>query len=191
MSKTAVGEVVIEEVDLKSLSDDDLAAINEFGNTLRAESRPEDPPTSLELLRRASTHSGLRRLQAFAGRTSDGRIVADAEVNWTTTEDNKHLASISVSVLPSFGGRDRQGAAQVAVSPVERRARRSSSQTPQRRVQAGEAFARRVGAERRLRCKRNGRARRGRPRLVKRWVEEARPGTGDTAYHLDGATRTT
>jgi len=40
-------DFAIEEIDIPSLSDAEIARFNDFSNAMQAESRPEDPPTPL------------------------------------------------------------------------------------------------------------------------------------------------
>lgn len=144
-----VGDVAIEEVDLRSLSDADFEAMNTFLNVLRAESNPEDPPQPVEVyaawIRNMPDYIVDRH---FLGRRASGEIVASGEASWMKTEENKHVVNAGVSVRAD---NRRRGLAKAllgrvveAADAVERTLLMGVSND---RVPAGEAFARRIGAE--------------------------------------------
>jgi GNAT superfamily N-acetyltransferase len=146
---TRVGDVVIEEVDLPTLSDEDIAARNAFGNILKAESTPDDPPTPLDVTRaRVRNIPAFYAVRSFCVRDPDGSIAAAAETGFMRSEENQHLIQAGIEVRPDRRGR---GLAKALLRPVveaaeaENRTLLMSSTSD--RVPGGEAFARRVGAE--------------------------------------------
>lgn len=145
-----VGDIVIEEVDLPSLSEEDIVAANTFGNIMRAESNPEDPPRPVEL-----TRASLRNipevvwLRQFWGRDPDGAIAASGTASYLRTEQNRHLLQAEISVRPD---RRRLGLGTALLGLVadvaEQEGRTLLMGNTSERVPAGEAFAALVGAER-------------------------------------------
>ncbi len=143
-----VGGVVIEEVDYRALSDDQIRLVNDFANVLRAESNPDDPPTPLE-----ATAAEIRSRPAFAvihqfwGLDADGTLAAEGYTYWMDAKENKHAVSVGISVRPDRRkrgiGRSLLGLL-VGVAEAAQRPLMLSGTTD--RVPAGEAFSRRVGA---------------------------------------------
>ncbi|MGH8545210.1 MAG: GNAT family N-acetyltransferase [Gammaproteobacteria bacterium] len=144
-----VGDAVIEEIDVRKVSDHDAQAINVFDNVLRAESHPSDPPTPVEL-----TAAGLRNIPDFANvrmflaRDTDGSIAASGNAGFLDTEENKHLVQVSIGVRRD---RRRQGIGKallgLALGVAEANGRTLLVGNTAERVPAGEAFAQRMGAE--------------------------------------------
>jgi GNAT superfamily N-acetyltransferase len=144
-----VGGVHIEEVDVRLMSDDDIARLNAFNNLLSAEADPEDPPEPIEL-----TTAGIRNMpdfivvRSFWGRDLDGSLAASGSARWTETEDNRHLVRAGVRVRPD---RRRRGVGKAMLRLIadvaEAEGRRLLVGGTSDRVPAGEAFARRIGAE--------------------------------------------
>lgn len=144
-----VGDVVIEEVDVASVSDADLETLCTFDNLLRAESNPEDPPRPVELLR-----AWVRNIPSFMAvwwfwaRDPDGTIAATAETFVSRTDDNKHLVEAGITVRPD---RRRLGIARTLLGLVaevtEAEGRNLLVFGTSERVPAGAAFAQRVGAD--------------------------------------------
>lgn len=144
-----VGGVVIEEVDLKALSEEDIVRLNTFGNIMRVESRPEDPPTPIELTRaNVENIPDFIAVRVFWGRDPDGSIAASGQVSWSLTEDNQHLVQAGISVRPD---RRERGIAKellrLVLQLVEAEGRTLVVGGTSERVPVGEVFARRVGAE--------------------------------------------
>ena len=170
-----IGGVVIEQVDIRALSEEDIVRFNTFGNLMGAESRPEDPPTPLE-----STRIGLQNIpdfieyRVFFGRASDGSIAAAATVSWTKTDENKHMAQVGLSVLADYR---RRGIAS-ALLPLLVDVAESDNRTlvvgsTSERIPAGTAFAERLGAESALNVHTNRLLLADLDRdLVQRWIDE-------------------
>ncbi len=145
-----VGDVVIEEVDLRSLSEEDIVAVNTFQNIMRAESNPEDPPRPVEL-----TRANVRNIpeivwvREYWGRDPDGSIAAVGAGSYLRTEENRHLLQVGVIVRPD---RRRRGLGRALLGLVadvaEQEGRTLLMGSTSERVPAGEAFATLLGAER-------------------------------------------
>ncbi|MBI4729810.1 MAG: GNAT family N-acetyltransferase [Acidobacteria bacterium] len=142
-------DVVIEEVDIPSLSDADIEAVNAYGNVLRAESHPEDPPRPVEL-----TRAHVRNIPSFVGvwgfwaRDPAGAIAAAANVSITRTDDNKRLVESEIGVRPDCR---RRGIARellrLVAGVAEAEGRTLLIGSTSARVPAGELFMKRLGAD--------------------------------------------
>ena len=144
-----VGGVVIEEIDIRSMSDDDIVRTNAFSNAMAAEARPEDPPTPVE-----STRIGLENIpdfvvfRVFRGRAADGSFVASATVQWMKTDENKHMANANISVLSEYRGRGiARAMLPLILEAVEEDKRTLIMGSTSERVPAGAEFALAIGAE--------------------------------------------
>jgi GNAT superfamily N-acetyltransferase len=170
-----VGGVEIETIDLPSVPDDKIALLNTFNNVLLAETDPEFPPAPLAL-----TESQVRYLLDFVARRDfwardpDGGIAAAATALWTLADDNQHLVRAQINVRPD---RRRRGIGTALLGLIadvtEELGRRLLMATTNERVAAGDAFARRVGADaaiathiNRLLLKEVDQS------LVERWIDE-------------------
>lgn len=191
VEQLSVGDVVIEEVDLRSLSEDDIVALNTFNNVLQAESDPEDPPIPLEMTRaNVRNIPEVVALRTFWGREPDGGIAATAQTSYLRTEENPHALEVGISVRSD---RRRRGIAKTLlylvtdVAEVEGRTLLVGGTSD--RVAAGEAFARKVGAEPGLANTQNRLILADVDRtLVRRWVEEGPERAPDySLVAIDGA----
>lgn len=170
-----VGGAVIEEVDVRSLSDDDIVALNTFGNILRAESQPEDPPTPVELTAaRVRTIPEFVAIREFWARDEDGTLVASAEAAWEMTDDNRHLVRVDINVLPDYRRRGiAKALLRLIVGVAEAEERTLVMGGTHERVPAGADFAGRIGAEagQEVHTNRLVLAEVDRP-MIDRWVEQ-------------------
>lgn len=92
---------LIEEVDIRALSDDVIAELNAFGNILRAEDRPDDPPRPLELAIANVRNLPDRYAVPLWFVRENGELIAQGQCDWDTqAEDNKHLLGCEIYVLP-------------------------------------------------------------------------------------------
>ncbi len=185
-----VAGLAIEQVDLATLPEDDIVRLNAFNNLLREESNPDDPPTPVEITRaRIRNVPAFVKPSVFFARDPDGSIAASAEAVIFDTDDNKHLVQAGISVRPD---RRQRGIAKAMLRLIAdvavRENRRLIIGGTSERVPAGEAFAKRVGADAGLAEHINhlilaevDRA------MVDRWVEEG-PGRapGYSLVALDG-----
>ena len=139
---------MLDEDEYRALSDADLAALNVFDNIMGAESHPEDPPTPLHITEAdARNHPDFIAIREFWARDPDASIAAQGFAWWRKTEENRHVAWIGLRVRPD---RRRRGLAKALLAHVLERledGRTTAMAGTNDRVPAGEAFARRVGAE--------------------------------------------
>lgn len=143
------GGVVIQEMDLNTVSHDDIVAWNTYDNIMSAEARPEDPPTPVEV-----TRAGVRNIpdflvpRIFIARDPDGSIAANAQAVVTRAPTNRHMCQVTFGVRLD---RRRRGIARellrLVVEAAEAENRTLLVGRSSERVPAGEEFARRVGAE--------------------------------------------
>jgi GNAT superfamily N-acetyltransferase len=147
--RARVGDVVITEIELATITDEEIAETNEFGNILRAESRPEDPPRPVEL-----TAANIRNIPAFISvrpfiaRSTDGALIGSGDAVVMRTDDNQHLMQAEVNVLPDHRRRGiGRALLRLIVEVAEEEKRTLIMGGTSERVPAGEAFARVVGAE--------------------------------------------
>jgi GNAT superfamily N-acetyltransferase len=143
-----IADVALTESDYRALSDDDIAAVNAFRNAMEGEAYPEDPPVPLRV-----TEAEARNLPDFVGlrefwaRDPDGSIAADGWGWWRKTEENRHVAWMRVEVRPD---RRRRGLAKALLERILgslQDGRTTAIGWTSDRVPAGEAFARRLGAD--------------------------------------------
>ena len=138
----------VVEVDYSALGEGDFVAVNDFENAMGAEALPDDPPTPLERtvawMTNIPSHLAYREFWV----RDDKRVVGLADAMWRNTEENRHLAWIDLQVLAPYRGRGigRELLRQIVEIVKEDNRTVLSVQTTDR-VPAGEAFARRVGAE--------------------------------------------
>jgi GNAT superfamily N-acetyltransferase len=144
-----VGDVTITQVDLAALTEDDIVTLNTFGNILKAESNPQDPPTPVDL-----TRANVRNIPDFVvpsvfwARDPDGSLAATAEAVVFKTEDNQHLMDAGINVRPD---RRRLGIGSALLRLVtgvaEESGRRLVMFGTSERVPAGAEFVKKTGAE--------------------------------------------
>jgi mycothiol synthase len=147
--QTPLSDVVIEAVDIRTLSDAEIAEANAFENLFAAESRPEDPPTPVEI-----TTASLRNIpdfvviRLFYVRTATGELIASGNATWLATDENKHLLQVGIGVLPPHRRRGI-GTALLAkiVEVAEQEGRTVLLGGSNERVPSGAAFAEAVGAK--------------------------------------------
>ena len=185
-----VGDVVIREVDVRNLSDDRIVAMNDFSNLMGAESRPEDPPTPIEVARASlSNIPEFAAIRLFQALDPDGSIAASANAAFMRVEENQHLLETSISVRPD---RRRRGIAtallRLVVDVADEEGRTLLMSGTAGRVPAGEAFARAVGAQAAQANHINRLVLADVDReLVQRWVDEGpRRAPGYSLEWLDG-----
>lgn len=140
-------QTALKIFDPQKASESELIAWNDFGNRIKAEMWPEDPPTKLEEELR-----DLRSIPPFwdvrfwaVWRASE--IVATGEADIARTEDNQHLAYCEINVLPELR---RQGIAKRLLSLIAEVARKENRRLlmgwTDSAIPAGEAFMKRLGA---------------------------------------------
>lgn len=148
---TLPGGYSIREIDVRNISDDDIANYNRYNNILKAERRPEEPPTPIEL-----STAGWRNIPGFVDvwewaviDDATGDIVASANCGIdSTAEENLHLLEAGVSVLPDHRGR---GIAKALLPCVVDKARELGRTKlisgTDSTVPGGEQLAQRLGAD--------------------------------------------
>jgi GNAT superfamily N-acetyltransferase len=143
-----VGDVVVEEFDLASASDQDVEALTAFRNAMQAEIHADDPPWRVDAVAiDVRNWPPFIRHRAFLGRDPSGAIVASAVADWMLVEENAHILDVDLGVLPAYR---RQGLGTTLLDRVVRVAdelgRTKLSGRSADLVDAGEHFASRVGA---------------------------------------------
>ncbi len=143
------GRFTVEEIDLRNAGNELLAELNDFNNQIIAEIRPDDPPTPAE-----QAIAAVRNLPdfvdvaMFTARDSGGRLVATGQGVVGRTGENEHLIQVNLEVLPDTR---RQGIGTTLLARLaevaEKEGRRLVLGSTNGRVPAGEAFARRIGAD--------------------------------------------
>ena len=175
MSTQALDDLTFVPVDYRSLTDEQIAALNAFENAMGAESDPEDPPTPLEVTRaNATNHPDVLVIREFWAREPDGAIAGMGWAWWKQIEENRHVAWGRIDVRPDRRGRGLAKALLRKVTDeVAGDGRSSIICWTSDRVPAGEAFAKRVGAEPRSAIHTNRLLLADVDReLVRRWVDE-------------------
>jgi GNAT superfamily N-acetyltransferase len=166
------------EIDVRNISDADIARYNRHNNVMKAERRPEEPPTPLEL-----SVAGWRNIPAIAQvwewavvHDETGHIVASASCGIdTTAEENLHLLQGGIGVEPDHRGRGLAKALLPHLAATARQLGRTKLLfSTESVVPAGEALAQRLGAEAGL-VMRTSELRLDNVdrEMVRRWVEEA------------------
>ena len=142
-------DITIEEVDIRTIDDDDVVRLNTFDNLLRSETDPADPPTSVSSTRRG-VHNipEFRIVRTFWAQDADREIAASASTAYTDVPENRHLIGLQITVRED---RRRRGIARALlghlVDAAEDTGRRLADFGTSERVPAGEAFAQRLGAK--------------------------------------------
>jgi mycothiol synthase len=164
----------IEELDIATLSESDLASFAVLTNALQAEEDPDEPPQTVEVVAR-----GLRVPRAsgadnrdIVARDPQGILVGHAWMILSRDGSNEHIADVHLAVRPDLR---RLGVGSALLAGVAKLADNDGRTLLMDRtsdhVPAGAAFARHLGAaplltvtENRLRLRDVDRA------LVERWI---------------------
>lgn len=168
----------IESFDLRKSSDNRLRDIHAFERLMEVEATPEDPGRSFDdYIAAVRSIPRFIDVQALVARDSRGEIAGEAECVLVRTEDNPHLAQVSIGVRPGMRGRGvARRLLSEAVDFAGADGRSVFIGVTMDRVPSGEAFARRIGAvavntshESRLRLADVDRE------LVDKWIREGSP----------------
>ena len=145
--------LAIRSFDITGASPAEYAALNRHFNRAKAETLPDDPPTPLEeTIAQMQNIPSFAAVHAWAGWDASGaEMLAGAFVSYLTTEENTHLVQFEIDVHPDFR---RQGIGREllrrVVEVTRREGRRLMLTHTNERIPAGEAFMKRLGAERGL-----------------------------------------
>lgn len=143
----------IRALDVRSASEGEYRALNEFENRLQAEELPDDPPVPLEEAVQRWQH-----IPAFVEvfhwaiwQPESNTIIAVASAELLQLDTNQHMMECHIAVLPEFR---RQGIARALLVPLVELAQRAERRLligfTNERVPAGAAFLERLGARRGL-----------------------------------------
>lgn len=141
----------IKSFPLKSATEKEYRAANVFANVMRAEQLPEDPPTPLEeeILRWQNIPSFVDVRAWAVWNADESAATASSTVEFYTGDHNQHVAEFQIQVHPQFR---RQGIARQLLAQTAETARELNRTllitNTSDRVPAGEAFMKRLGAER-------------------------------------------
>ena len=145
--------VEIEPFAFADATDAEYEALNRHFNRAKAETLPDDPPTPLEeMVARMKNVPPFVAIYAWAGWNPDKtEMVASGVVTFLRMEENQHLAQAELNVDAEYRreGLGRELLRQ-AVDAAQAENRRLLIMGTNERVPAGEAFMRRLGAERGL-----------------------------------------
>jgi mycothiol synthase len=145
----ATSKVVLDSTGLRDMPEDLIRELYAAFAPLRAEAAPDDPPQPVEQVLAVARnlpegHDGA----TIVARDEAGQITGSADVAVQDIAGYRHVAWVNVRVLPGrrragIGGALLRGAVEVA----QRFGRSLLMGRTRETVPAGEAFARRVGAE--------------------------------------------
>ena len=146
----AVSSPVVEELDIATAGDADVLAIHALETAIEQEAHPGDPvkPDAQALLD-LRVWPSYRRERRWVVRDA-GRIVASGFVAVEDVLDNQHLAEFDIRVLPEARRRGLGSALVPLLVGAARAWGRTSLYAEVRVGSAGEAFAARLGFERRM-----------------------------------------
>lgn len=101
---------VFKRFDPETATHEDFVALNKYGNLLRAESLPDDPPRSLDAtIKTVKNWKIFQKVEYHPWHLwEDGTIIAGLFVRVSFYDDNRHLIEGGIGVLPEYR---RQGLA--------------------------------------------------------------------------------
>lgn len=144
---------LITPFDVKHASEQEYRAANIFGNQIRAEQLPDDPPIPLE-----EQTQNFQNIPSFVDvsawgvwNENESSIIASGSIAVIRMAENKHVGELNIEVLPAYR---RQGIARkllaLCAEVAQREQRTLLIANTNERVPAGEAFMRRLDAQRGL-----------------------------------------
>jgi len=142
----------IDVWDYRNMSDAEAAVFNKCSNRMRSERLPDDPPVPVEetIQGRDSFPDYVKMAPWAAWDPERTEMVAYAFAQYSM-EDNLHLAQFVINILPEFR---RQGLGREFLSRIVQVARENNRRllitSTTDRIPAGEAFMRRLAAEKGL-----------------------------------------
>lgn len=138
--------------DYRNMTDAEATVFNKCSNRMRSERLPDDPPIPVEetIQGRDNFPDYVKMALWAAWKAERLEMVAYAYVQYSM-EDNPHLAQFAINVLPEFR---RQGLGRAFLSEIVQVAKENQRRLlitdTTDRTPAGEAFMRRIGAEKGL-----------------------------------------
>jgi mycothiol synthase len=139
----------LKRFDPDAATHEDFVSLNKYGNLLRAESMPDDPPRSVEsTIKNLKSWKISQKFERHLWHTWDGgSIIASLFVGVGFYDDNRHLIQGGISVLPEHR---RQGIATSFLPKIveiaEANQRTLFVTGTDSTVPAGQAFAEKLGA---------------------------------------------
>lgn len=140
------------KTDLRNGTPAEYASMNAFGDIMRVESHPEDPPVPhAERIARMQNIPPFVKLETWGVLTPDGQLIAHGDAAYLDQEENKHAMEFEIRVLPEFR---QQGIAKQLLERIagvaEQTQRRLLITGSTSRVPAGEGFLTAIGAQKGL-----------------------------------------
>lgn len=140
--------LTIDELEIRNASPAEYETLNVFANQMQAELLPNDPPLLLEQsIQKAKSLPLLVELPIWVIYQND-KIVARAELQILQIEQNKHIATFDIQVLPEYR---RQGIGQALLQKIATRAEQHGRTllvgNTNQRVNAGAAMMQHIGAK--------------------------------------------
>lgn len=140
--------LTVLEIDIRNASANEYMALNTFANQMQLETLPHDPPLLLEhSIQKARSLAHLVQLPVWVI-YQENRTVARAQLQMLLIEQNKHMASFDIQVLPECR---RQGMARALLRHIcdraEQHGRRLLMSNTNNRILAGAVFMQNLGAE--------------------------------------------
>lgn len=163
-------------IDLKNADLATFERLHALFTRIEAESNPDDPPASVEMVRRRWQNvPEFVKLQAWAIEQQPGQaLLASAWAIYLETEDNRHLMQVMISVLPEFR---RQGLGRRLLGQIIEYTRSKGRQLlifmTTSRVPAGIAFMQAMGATMAMENRPNElRLSDVKPELLQKWLAD-------------------
>ncbi len=144
--------IKIDVWDYRNMSDAEAAMFNRCANRMRAERLPDDPPVPVEeTIQGRDSFPDYIRMEPWALWNADRTEMLAYAYAQYSMEDNLHMAQFAINVLPEFRrrGLGRQFLSRIVQVAKENNRRLLITDTTDR-IPAGEAFMRRIGAEKGL-----------------------------------------
>ncbi len=144
--------IKVDVWDYQHMSDAEAAVFNRCANRMRAERLPDDPPVPVEeTIQGRDSFPGYVKMAPWAAWNAERTAMVAYAFAQYSMEDNLHLAQFAINVLPEFR---RQGLGREFLSRIVQVARENNRRllitSTTDRIPAGEAFMRRLGAEKGL-----------------------------------------
>ncbi len=143
----------VQEFLATEATDYEFEALQKYENEMRAERLPEDPPRSVTGVKAdwQTNPPFLKMWVWLVWDAAETAVIAQGIIAYTESEDNQHLAQVSIGVLPAYR---RQGIArqllELIVPIAVSQGRRLLVGNTNGRVPAGEQFMERLGGNRGL-----------------------------------------